>query len=184
MPDFSTTATRVLQPGQLALTEDASTAPNEKGIYAWFFTPGSLPVPEGPYETTDGYELLYVGIAPSGPTSKSLLRPRLVRHATGDASRSTLRLTLGVLLAEKLDLTLGIHKARPNWGPDGEARLSWWMNENARIAWAVHPKPWEVEDELLAAATLALNIDGQSGAFTRELKDRRTEARRVARASG
>jgi len=184
MLDYSPTATRILQPAQLARTVSASAAPREKGIYSWWFTSGSLRVPDAPYETTNGFELLYVGIAPSSATSKSMLRPRLVRHATGDASRSTLRLTLGVLLAHELDLTLGIHEGRPNWGPHGEAKLSRWMSEHARIAWTVHLEPWTVEDELLADATLALNIDGRSDAFARELKDRRTEARRAARAAG
>lgn len=181
MPEYSMAASRILHPEQLARTVSASAAPKEKGIYCWWFAPGSLPVPAAPYEKVEGFELLYVGIAPSSSTSKSLLRPRLVRHATGDASRSTLRLTLGVLLTDELGLTLGIHKARPNWGPDGEAKLNRWMSEHARIAWAVHPEPWTVEDELLANATLALNINGRSDSFARELKDRRTNARRTAR---
>lgn len=184
MPDYSMTASQILHPARLARTVDANTAPKEKGIYAWLFAPGSLPVPDAEYATTDGFELLYVGIAPSSAASKSLLRPRLVRHATGDASRSTLRLTLGVLLADELGLTLGIHKERVNWGPDGEAKLSRWMSEHARVAWAVHSEPWTVENELLATATLALNIDGRSDAFSRELKHRRTQARRAARAAG
>lgn len=141
-------------------------------------------MPDAPYETKNGFELLYVGIAPSSATSNSLLRPRLVKHATGDASRSTLRLTLGVLLADQLGHTLGIHEGRPNWGPDGEAKLSRWMSKHARIAWTVHPEPWTIEDELLANATLALNIDGRGDAFARELKFRRTAARRAARAAG
>jgi len=184
MPDFSFTAERILHPRQLTRPSDANTSPKEKGIYGWYFTPGSLPVPSAPYEATEGYELLYVGIAPKDAVSKSLLRPRLVRHATGDASRSTLRLTVGVLLTEELGLILGIHQGRTNWGPDGEARLTRWMNEHARIAWAVDPTPWVAEDELLAAATLALNVDGRSDAFSTELKDRRTVARRAARAAG
>lgn len=53
-----------------------------------------------------------------------------------------------------------------------------WINEHARIAWAVDPTPWVVEKALLASATLALNVDGRSDAFSKELKDRRTEARR------
>lgn len=181
MPGYSMTASRIIHPERLARPASASAAPKEKGIYGWWFAPGSLPVPAAPYEKADGFELLYVGIAPSSSTSKSLLRPRLVRHATGDASRSTLRLTLGVLLADELGLALGIHKARPNWGPDGEAKLSRWMSEHARIAWAVHPEPWTVENELLVHATLALNIDGRSSPFASELKDRRTDARRIAR---
>ncbi len=184
MPPYSLTAERILHPRRLTRPSDANKSPREKGIYGWYFAPGTLPVPEAQYETTDDYELLYVGIAPKDAVSKSLLRPRLVRHATGDASRSTLRLTLGVLLADELGLTLGIHQTRRNWGPDGEDRLTRWMNEQARIAWAVDPAPWVVERELLINATLALNIDGRTDSFAKQLKDRRNEARRAARAAG
>lgn len=181
MSGYSLTAERILHPRTLTRPSDASTSPKEKGIYGWYFSPGSLSVPAAEYTATDGYELLYVGIAPKDALSRSLLRPRLVRHATGDASRSTLRLTLGVLLANELGLSLGIHQGRPNWGPDGEARLTRWLSEYARIAWAVDPTPWVAEDELLASATLALNVDGRSDDFAKELKSRRAEARRAAR---
>lgn len=68
-----------------------------------------------------------------------------------------------------------------NWGTDGEARLTRWINTHARVAWAENQTPWVVEDELLAHASLALNIDGRTDAFSQELKDRRDEARRAAR---
>lgn len=129
---------------------------------------------------------MYVGIAPKRPStngkeSASRLRSRLTAHSIKDASRSTLRLTLGVLLAEELNLLLGIHKGRLNWGVDGEARLTRWINTNARVAWAENQTPWVVEDELLADASLALNIDGRTNAFSQELKVRRDAARSAAR---
>jgi len=116
MSGYSMTASRILHPERLARAVSASAALKEKGLYCWWFAPGSLPMSAAPYAKADGFELLYVGIAPSPLTSTNLLRPRLVRYATSDASRSTLRLALGVLLTDKLGLTLGIHKARPNWG--------------------------------------------------------------------
>ncbi|PVE19073.1 hypothetical protein DDA93_06530 [Arthrobacter sp. Bz4] len=161
-------------------------APRVKGIYGWLFTPGSLPVPDASYSYTDGFALMYVGIAPKKPDSNgkestSRLRPRLAAHYNRDASRSTLRLTLGVLLAEELSLSLGVHGGRLNWGVDGEAQLTRWINANARVAWAENSTPWDVEDELLAYATLALNIDGRTDAFSRELRDRRDRVRSNAR---
>lgn len=101
MHDFSAAADRILQPSKIHRLADVLTAPRERGIYAWLFTPGVLPVPDAQYEATDGFELMYVGIAPRRPSargkeSNSRLRNRLNSHAKKDASRSTLRMTLGV----------------------------------------------------------------------------------------
>jgi hypothetical protein len=186
MHRFTVTANCILHPRSIHRPTEVNKAPLQKGIYGWLFTPGSLPVPDAPYAHTDGFELMYVGIAPkkpgtNGKESASRLRPRLTAHSQRDASRSTLRLTLGALLAEELSLSLGLHKGRLNWGTDGEARLTRWIVSNARVAWAENPTPWDVEDELLAHATLALNIDGRTDAFSRELKDRRDQARSAAR---
>lgn len=186
MHNFSLTADRILRPRSIHHLSDVDSASPEKGIYGWLFTRGSLAVPDAPYELTDGYELLYVGIAPRktngiGEEGASRLRSRLRTHARGDASRSTLRLTIGILLAEELRLVLGIHKGRANWGPDGEARLTCWMNKHARMSWVEDKTPWVVEDELLIHAPLPLNIDGRTGAFTTELQARRTAARKAAR---
>jgi hypothetical protein len=98
----------------------------------------SVPAPDASYAYTDGFELMYVGIAPKRPStngkeSGSRLRSRLTAHSKKDASRSTLRLTLGALLASELDLSLGIHKGRLNWGEDGEDRLTRWINTT--LAW-------------------------------------------------
>lgn len=150
-------------------------------IYTW-----ESAGPDAPYASTDGFELMYVGIAPKKPSidgkeSATRLRARLSTHSRGDASRSTLRLTLGVLLAEELGLSLGLHKGRLNWGTEGEAQLTRWINTNARMAWVENPTPWVVEDELLAHAPLALNIDGRTDAFSQGLRDRRTRVRSAAR---
>ena len=41
----------------------------------------------------------------------------------------------------------------------GEALLSRWMDENTRVAWVEHPRPWEPEHELIATVQLPLNLD-------------------------
>lgn len=177
-----------VHPSALVEVADVRSAPPRRGgMYGWWFLPGSLSVPERDYSRVESYELLYVGIAPRKPTSDgresaSTLRPRLVKHATGDASRSTLRLTLGVLLADKLDLVLGSHANRLNFGPTGESHLTAWLNEHARVSWVEQPQPWLIEDEMLEHATLALNVDGRDhDPFARELKQRRMDARQAAR---
>jgi len=134
-------------------------------MYRWWSTPGALPVTAAPYEKMNDFGLLYFGVAPSASPSKTLLQPRLVRHASGDASRLAILLTLGILFADGLGLALGVHKNRPKWGGVREAKLSRWTSRHARLAWAVHPELWTLENELLASATTALNSDGRNDAF-------------------
>ncbi|MHA6694624.1 GIY-YIG nuclease family protein [Homoserinimonas sp. A520] len=179
-------AGRVLSPEFLTKLVDVHTAPREKGVYAWWFTPSALSVPTNGYAMAEGRELLYAGIAPRKPSSAGIesasrLRARLTTHARKDASRSTLRLSLGVLLLDELGLTLGMHRGRLNWGPEGELELTRWMNEHARISWVVDDEPWELESELLAGISLPLNVDGRSDAFAVSLSERRRQLRRGAR---
>lgn len=187
MPDISLTAERILNPATLHEAASVHIAPASPGIYGWWTKKGALDVPQAPYQERDGYELLYIGISPRKPSaagrvSNGSLRKRLVTHATGNASQSTLRRTLGVLLADELGLTLGVHAGREHYGPRGEAVISHWFIKNTRVAWAVDPEPWKAEDELLAQATLALNLDGRSDAFARSISDRRRAALAAARA--
>ena len=188
MPDHSLTAERILNPLTLHSVADVRIAPASPGIYGWWMKEGALDVPDAAYPQQDGHQLLYVGISPRKPSaagrvSSGNLRDRLVTHATKDASRSTLRRTLGVLLADELGLTLGVHGGREHYGTRGEALISRWLIENARVAWAVDPQPWNAEDELLADATRALNLDGRSDAFARLISDRRKAALAAARAA-
>ena len=106
----------------------------------------------------------------------------LLAGRDADVSRSTLRLTLGVLLSDTLGLELAPHHERLNFGVDGEARLSSWMAENARVTWTKDQQPWIAEHELLHTLDLPLNVDGNMHhPFARVLSDRRIEARRLAR---
>lgn len=185
MHDYSFTAERVLNPRELVHPINVGSAPPSPGIYAWWFKSGVLEVPGGAYQRLDGYELLYTGISPRKPSaagrvSSGNIKTRLDNHANGDASRSTLRRTLGVLLTEQLGLTLGLHKAREHYG-DGERLLTLWLRQNAKVAWVIDPKPWDAEDELLEHAVLALNIDGRSDTFAKSISDRRRVAIRAAR---
>jgi hypothetical protein len=111
--------------------------------------------------------LLYVGISPKRPPgngrapSKQNLQKRINYHYTGNAEGSTLRKTLGCLLANEL----GIQLRRVGSGVrltfiEGEQALSAWMAENAYVSWAVRDRPWELEDELIATLDLPLNLQG------------------------
>lgn len=184
---MSPAAEQLLCPASLVQVSDAGMAPKQMGVYGWWFEPGCLPTPVLPHPTADGFELLYVGIAPRKPalvgsSSKSQLRARLASHAKKDASRSTLRLTLGLLLSDELGLVAGTHRGRVNWGPVGEQALTAWMQQHAQISWVVDDAPWIVEGELLESVPLPLNVSGKDGPFTQSLTFRRHQARCIARA--
>jgi len=184
--DLSPTAAHVIAPSSLTSLADICTAPREKGIYAWWFRPGVLQVPTAAYVEVAGRQLLYVGIAPRKPSaagkeSASRLRNRLMTHATKDASRSTLRLSLGVLLSRELSLSLGTHGSRVHWGPEGESRLSRWMEQHASVTWLANDQPWVAERELIRHVPLALNLDERDDPFATFLSARRRELRSAAR---
>jgi len=132
-------------------------------MYAWYFRelpPGVNPAGCAEF---DGHALLYVGIAATralgrnGLPSKNSLRTRIRMHYSGSAEGSTLRLTLGALLAERLDLRRRPGARGKSFG-DGERRLSEWMEENAEVAWMVHPEPWVIEGSVIGRLYLPFNL--------------------------
>jgi hypothetical protein len=163
--------------------------PAVAGVYAWYFRQ----IPSAEIDTSgcvrhEDLTLLYVGIAPKPPPlngrapSKQTLRSRVRYHFRGNAAGSTLRLTLGCLLEERL----GIRLTRVGSGrltfDSGEARLSEWMSANAFVCWVATPQPWLAEDELIGSVDLPLNLQGnQAGAFCSRLKTIRATARAHAR---
>jgi hypothetical protein len=63
-----------------------------------------------------------------------------------------------------------------------EAELSTWMEENAAVAWVEHPRPWELEHELIGRLVLPLNLDqNKRCAFHAELTAIRRAAKEKAR---
>jgi hypothetical protein len=89
--------------------------------------------------------LLYVGIAPAAPKSNGkkisskTLRHRIRSHLRGNAEGSTLRLSLGFLLAPQLGLELRrVGSGTTLTFAAGEAILSEWLDANASVAWLTH----------------------------------------------
>ena len=86
--------------------------PPRPGVYAWYFREVAPGVPIEGCHRHDGLPLLYVSIAPKTPPPNSegprkrILAKRIRNHVAGNASRSTLRLTLGCLLADRLGIKL------------------------------------------------------------------------------
>jgi hypothetical protein len=111
--------------------------PARPGVYAWWFRTIPSGVPTDECETHDSLTLLYVGTAPKAPASngkqsRATLRSRLRQHLRGNASGSTLRLTLGCLLSKQLGIELrpvGTTE-RLTFGKSGEEALSGWMEKN------------------------------------------------------
>jgi hypothetical protein len=113
---------------------------------------------------------LYIGISPSQPpltgkaASRQNLRKRLRQHYARSAEASTLRRTLGCLLADELGLQLrrvGSSGRRTTF-VGGEQILSAWMAENAFVSWVVREQPWDLEDVLIRELDLPLNLKGNS----------------------
>jgi hypothetical protein len=102
----------------------------------------------------------------------------------GNAEGSTLRLSLGCLLADQL----GIELRRVGSGhrmtfSTGETVLSQWLEENARVAWHVCEKPWKLEEELISKLDLPLNLDMNiANVFHQVLSEMRRVAKARARA--
>lgn len=165
--------------------------PAGPGVYAWYFDEVPPGVPTAKCVRQADWTLLYVGIAPKAPPSngkppsQATLRKRLRQHFGGvNASGSTLRLSLGCLLARNLGITLTAAgtSGRLTFLPEGERRLTDWMKTHARVCWVEHEQPWRLEHELLGKVDLPLNLDdNRDHPFHAELSRTRAEAKARAR---
>ncbi len=159
-------------------------------MYAWYFKEVPLGVPTGDCVRFDDLYLLYVGIAPKPtpangkPASRQSLFHRVRYHYLGNAEGSTLRLTLGCLLSERLEIQLrrvGSGK-RLTFGRDGESILSAWMADNAFVAWWTQAEPWLVERQTIGSISLPLNLDqNRAHHFHAMLSEKRRTAKATAR---
>ncbi len=161
--------------------------PAMSGGYAWFFKEIPRDVPLNGCIDVDNMVLLYVGISPdkiAKPNSKQNLRKRITNHYRGNAAGSTLRRTLGVLLACESGYPLrrvGSGK-RMTFTHAGEQYLDRWMEKNALVCWLAHAEPWKMEQQLLHELSCPLNIkDNLHHPFSSVLKKLRTDAIQRAR---
>ena len=168
-----------------------SPIPREPGVYAWYFReiPPQVPVTGCHVHGPD--TLLYVGISPKAPPKigsapgKQTLLNRIRNHYCGNAEGSTLRLTLGCLLSEKLGIKLRRvgSGTRMTFG-EGENILSQWMDENAFVVWVVNSEPWLLEEKIIGEVSLPLNLDmNKEHPFHQSLSQIRKSAKESARAS-
>lgn len=158
-----------------------SPVPTQPGIYAWFFQEIPRQIPTTGCTTAGELTLLYIGLSPKSAMSSNNLRNRIRSHYRGNASGSTLRYSLGVLLAEKLELEMRrVGRTKRFQFADGEERLNEWMETNAFVVWHVISEPWFCEHELIKLASPPLNVDGPHP-FSTTLHELRTEAKTRAK---
>lgn len=157
--------------------------PAKPGLYAWYFDELPQNVTKNSGLIVDGIHLGYIGIAPARKPSPgrrgSNLRKRLRMHCAGNASGSTLRLTLGCLLARELGIELQRvgSSARLTFG-EGERALSQWIQQHARVAWQEAECPWDQEADLIHRFAPPLNLDHNDGSpFHTELAQLRRACR-------
>ena len=182
---------QLIRPGKLVRRSEVlarpSAVPGEPGIYAWFFkaSPSSRIRLDQCWKWSDMC-LLYVGISPGKPPkngkppSRQNLKTRIGYHMRGNAEGSTLRLSLGCLLSESLEIQLrrvGSGK-RMTFSSD-ECVLSEWMEENAFVTWITHPEPWVAESNAIERLYLPLNLDQN---ITHPFHTTLSKARSVAKA--
>lgn len=192
-PERVALASAFLEPTHLysrrEVLDRPSPVPATAGVYGWWFKTPPTSMDTAHCATRNGATLLYTGISPKKPPSngrapsRQTLRTRIRTHYTGNAAGSTLRKTLGVLLAEQI----GVELRRVGSGDrmtfvDGEQKLSNWIATNAYVAWLELDRPWELEDHLIATIDVPLNLDGNSrNMFHPELTRARADAVRRAR---
>jgi hypothetical protein len=104
----------------------------------------------------------------------------------GNAEGSTLRLSLGCILAEQLGIQLRrVGSGRTlTFSSGGEAKISEWMEKNSRVVWQVCDEPWKLERKLISPVNrLPLNLKGNpANPFLPKLSELRRAAKVKARA--
>jgi hypothetical protein len=152
------------------------------GIYSWWFDDLDELVPYQGSVVDGVWAMLYVGISPARPSSKSSLSARLSQHLSLNAEGSTLRLTLGVLLADRLGLELRrVGSGNRLTFHCGEAKLNSWLDTHALVNVVALNEPWIVEPDVIGGFTLPLNLDRNTHPFKHTLSEMRATARRRAR---
>ncbi|NIH68227.1 GIY-YIG nuclease family protein [Modestobacter marinus] len=166
----------------LTLDRASDQVPAAPGLYAWWGRFGALPGISGPRHPAADLQLLYVGIAPNGATSRATLRSRVVGdHIRGTTGSSTLRRSLAALLSEQQGWR-SRWTTRPVLVNADELRLSAWMGEALALTWAEHPQPWTVEAQVIAELEPPLNQADNAAhplyPFVRDARQRWREAAR------
>lgn len=163
------------------MTMDSSMLPNVAGNYVFILRKGSqLPKvdiePKIPEVTLDGntYQAIYTGIA-----SKSLRNRDYRNHfVDNDASRSTLRKSIGSLFGYDLILRKENDKRHNKFKPNDEEKLTKWMKNNLLLAFVENADPESMEDKLIAELNPPLNLDKNDNTVNAEFRALLSKLRR------
>lgn len=155
------------------MTMDSNTLPNVVGNYVFLLRKGShLPKvdiePQIPEVTLDGntYQAIYTGIA-----SKSL-RQRVYHYhfVDNDASRSTLRKSIGSLFGYDLILRKEGDLKHKKFQPADEEKLTEWMMSNLLLAFVENAAPKPLEEKLIAELNPPLNLEKNHNMVNKEFR--------------
>ena len=163
------------------MTMDSSMLPNVAGNYVFLLRKGSqLPkidiepkIPEVPLDGNT-YQAIYTGIA-----SESL-RQRVYRtHFVGNnASRSTLRKSIGSLFGYDLIPRKEGDLKHKKFKPADEEKLTEWMMSNLLLAFVENADPESMEDKLIAELNPPLNLDKNDNTVNAEFRALLSKLRR------
>jgi hypothetical protein len=155
--------------------------PARPGLYAWWVTLDHLsdasPASPRVLVGAAGWSLLYVGIAPSSPSSNRNLALRIGHdHSRGNIGGSTFRQSLAALLRRRLAL-------EPMAGNDrsrlvNETPLTSWMQRHCGLTFVAAAEPWLHEEAVIARLDPPLNIAHGTHPFRAKVEAARAALRR------
>jgi len=147
------------EPVALENARGPSGIPAAPGFYAWWLI-NRAALPDVPLGASPPH-LLYVGIAPSRASSRATLRSRVLgNHIGGNLAASTFRRSLAALLWRREGWTPYVTaKRKLRFTADENAALTAWQFEHLRLTWAVAPKPWTLEAQIITDLQPPFNID-------------------------
>ena len=163
------------------MTMDSNMLPNVAGNYVFLLRKGSqLPQvdinPQIPELTLDGntYQAIYTGIA------RKCLRNRDYRNhfVDNDASRSTLRKSIGSLFGYDLIPRKEGDLKYKKFKPADEEKLTEWMMSNLLLAFVENADPESMEDKLIAELNPPLNLDKNDNTVNAEFRALLSKLRR------
>ena len=163
------------------MTMDSNMLPNVAGNYIFLLRKGSqLPKvdiePKIPEVTLDGntYQAIYTGIA------RKCLRNRDYRNhfVDNDASRSTLRKSIGSLFGYDLIPRKEGDLKYKKFKPADEEKLTEWMMSNLLLAFVENADPESMEDKLIAELNPPLNLDKNDNTVNAEFRALLSKLRR------
>ena len=155
------------------MTMDSNTLPNVAGNYVFLLRKGSrLPKvdiePKIPEVTIDGntYQAIYTGIASEN------LRQRVYRthFVSNNASRSTLRKSIGSLFGYDLIPRKEGDLKHKKFKPANEEKLTEWMMSNMLLAFVENADPEPLEEKLIAELNPPLNLDKNTNMVNKEFR--------------